>query len=71
MSINSLTHALRGRAATLLLLAFAYVQFIEFAHQHDHATFDSAERCVTCVHFDSFSTSQATPGDALEERIES
>lgn len=46
------TFAIRRVAASLLLLAFACGQFVEFAHQDEHAGFDADKRCVVCVQLD-------------------
>ena len=71
MSTDSLTQAIRTKAASFLLLAFVCVQFIEFAHQHQHASIDTAERCVTCVQLDSSSVGQVQPGETLEQPVAS
>lgn len=64
------TIAIRRVAASLLLLAFACAQFVEFAHQDEHAGFDADKRCVVCVQLDKpgsvaeFSATVANPSFA-------
>ncbi len=65
MNLNAATHAIRRHAASLLLLALACTQFVEFTHLDEHSELGAAESCATCVQLDKPFSVAGCPATAL------